>query len=179
MALPPEMSAHVWDKIDLIQRNATGLIVKIGETENFERQPVPLTEPARGLVWTSGEPPLVKGDAHSGMHSIKIKGTSWPNLPQISLQPETKYRLEGWFKIVEAEPGASPRAYIKGDYYEWSPHTGPMVEKQSTTAATRVGEWEQVVLDFTAPAWGPFINISFVAENCTALLDDFALHLLP
>jgi hypothetical protein len=54
-----------------------------------------------------------------------------------------------------------------------------MIEKQATTAATRVGEWEHVVLDFTAPAWGPFINISFVVENGMALLDDFALRLLP
>jgi hypothetical protein len=179
MALPPEMSTQVWNKVELIQQNATGLIVKIGETEDFERQPVPLTEPARGLVWTSGEPSIVRNDAHSGVQSIKIKGTSWPNLPQVSLQPHAKYRLEGWFKIIETEPGASPRAFIKGDFYEWSPHSGPMIEKQATTAATRVGEWEHVVLDFTAPAWGPFINISFVVENGMALLDDFALRLLP
>jgi hypothetical protein len=52
-----------------------------------------------------------------------------------------------------------------------------MVEKQSTTRATgKNGSWEHVVLGFTAPAWGPFINITFVADYCTALLDDFALR---
>jgi hypothetical protein len=208
MGLPPELSAHVWNNMSLIQSNATGLIIRIGETEDFEKQPVPLTEPARGLVWTSGEPKIVKGGAHSGEHSIQIKGRSWPNLPQISLRPNQRYRLEGWFKVTpftaeemtaakqadakrreelksKNKPlppeidwdNAQPAAFIQGDYYEWSPHTGPMVEKQSTTRATgKNGSWEHVVLDFTAPAWGPFINITFVADYCTALLDDFALR---
>jgi hypothetical protein len=176
LALPPEMSSNVWHNTSLIQSNVSALIIKVGEMEDFEKQPVALTEPARGLVWTSGEPKIIKGDAHSGEQAIRIAGNAWPNLPQVSLQPNTKYRLEGWFKITEVKADAQPRAFIKADYYEWSPHTGPMVEKQQTTEATKVGEWQHVVLDFTAPAWGPFINITFVAENCTALLDDFALR---
>lgn len=69
-----------------------------------------------------------------------------------------------------------PEAYIRGDYYQWSPHSDPMVVEQTTTRATRTdGAWEHVVLDFTVPDWGPFINISFHADRCTALLDDFTL----
>jgi hypothetical protein len=137
-----------------------------------------------------------------------LKGRSWPNLPQISLQPGKKYRLEGWFKLsawtaeeLAAEQAKDkaqrenlkkkgqplppeidwaqlkPSGYIVGDFYEWSPHTGPMLVKQCTSKATRSdGVWEHVKLDFESPIWGPFINIVFMVEQGTAWFDDFALR---
>ncbi|MFP4105038.1 MAG: hypothetical protein ACLFVU_03015 [Phycisphaerae bacterium] len=207
MSLPPEMTAHVWDNVDLIQKNATAIIIKLGKTEDFENQPVKLTEPARGLTWTSGGPDIVKGDAHSGKQSIRIEGRDWPNLPQVSLKPNTRYRLEGWFKIqpytkeqiqkLKARDARrreklkkkgkplppekdytklDPKAWIQGDFYEWSPYSGKMLVKQKTSVATKPGTWQHVKLDFDSPDWGPFINIAFHAEDCTALLDDFALR---
>lgn len=210
MALPPEMSAHVWDHTQLIQRSAKSLIVKIGAVEDFEDQPVALTEPARGLVWTARHPEIVEGVAHSGDHSIKFTGRSWPNLPQVSLKPNTKYVLEGWFKVEPwtdeewdaakrkdarrreklAEKGKTlpaqidwdaakrdAKAYIRGDFYEWSPHTGEMVVKQTTTHATPDKDgWQYVKLDIDSPDWGPAINIVLHADHCTAYLDDFALR---
>lgn len=206
--LPPEMTAEVWDKVDLIQKNARSIIIKIGDVEDFEDQPVSLTEPARGLVWTSGAPDLVKGIAHSGKTSLKIEGRQWPNLPQVSLKPSTRYRLEGWMKVepwsaerIAAEKAKDarrrqklrekgrdlppeiewdnlqPRAYIRGDFYEWSPYSGKMLEKHTTSVATdKTDKWQHVTWEFTSPDWGPFINISFHADQCTAYLDDFALR---
>ena len=196
MSLPPELTAHVWQNMRLIEANATGLIIKLGKVEDFEAQPVKLTEPARGLVWTSSSPPIVKGEARSGEQAILIRGRQWPNLPQVSLKPNTKYRMEGWYKIkpwtaeqIAAEKAkdeakrkdlesrgkplppaidwdsATPRAYIRGDYYEWSPYTDKMIEEIRTTQATRAGEWEHVVVEFTSPAWGPFINIAFTPSS--------------
>jgi hypothetical protein len=36
-------------------------------------------------------------------------------------------------------------------------------------------QWQKVSLEFTAPKWGAFINIVFVANACTAYMDDFSL----
>jgi len=37
-------------------------------------------------------------------------------------------------------------------------------------------EWQKVNLEFTAPKWGAFINIVFIADACTAYMDDFYLE---
>ncbi len=210
LALPPEMTANVWDNTQLICTNQTALIIKVGQQEDFEQQPVPLTEPARGLVWTSGAPRLVEGIARSGEKSILITGRSRPNLPQVSLQPDTRYRLEAWMKVepwtaeqLEAAkqqdarrrerlakankplPPATdwnnlqPRAYIEGAFFEWSPYSGKMLEHLYTNDATPGKDgWQHVVLDFTAPDWGPFIDIIFHARHCNAYMDDFALRVI-
>lgn len=214
LALPPEMSAKVWDRAELIERDSTAIIIKLGEVEDFEHQPVALTEPARGLVWTSGQPELVEGEGRGGGKALLIKGRAWPNLPQVSLQPDTRYRLEGWMKLrpwddarlaeeraKEEKRRASlakkgkdlppeidwealqAKAYLAGDFYEWSPYSGQMLERMRTTEAAPEGEadaegWQHVVLDFDSPAWGPFINIAFHAEGCDALLDDFSLRVV-
>jgi hypothetical protein len=206
-ALPPEARKHILDHTTLHQAGVKGVFLRIGTEEGFEEQPIDLTKPTRGLIWTAGGPPVVDGIAHSGRKSLKIAGREWPNLPQVVLQPRTRYRLEGWFKVVPwtaeelakvkaddekkrqalAKAGkplppvvdwdkAAPRAYIRGDLFEWSPHTGPMLVKQTTNDATgKTGEWQYVSLEFQTPDWDPFINISLNAENCTAYLDDFRL----
>ena len=70
-------------------------------------------------------------------------------------------------------------AYIRADYYEWTPHGGKWELEQRTTAATdRSDQWQKVSLEFTTPAWGPFVNIVFVAKNCRAYLDDFSFTLV-
>lgn len=215
LSLPPEMTAYVWENMDMILQGRSSLVVKLGEEEDFEDQPVALTNAVRGLVWTGGGPEIVRGIARSGNQSVRIKGRSWPNLPQVSLLPGVRYRLEGWLKIepwndaqrvAEAREAArksdsvkraqleerdhplpppvdwneiQPGAYIGGDFYDWSPHTNPMREFIRTTRATIDNEeWQHVYVDFTAPDWGPFINIYFMAEFCDALLDDFALRII-
>jgi hypothetical protein len=116
-------------------------------------------------VWTSGQPSLTTLHSHSGERSLVIKGRQWPNLPQVSLEPETKYRLEAWFKVEnmtaaerrahrqaydeqaarlrrkgEPVPAYKPprkyaQAYVTGDFYEWSPHDPQRLLRQKTTLA--------------------------------------------
>jgi hypothetical protein len=206
-AVPPEVRKHLLANTDLHQSGATGVFLRIGVGESFEDQPLDLTKPIRGLIWTSNGPKLAEGIARTGNKSLTVSGRVWPNLPQVILKPNTRYRLEGWFKVVPwsaaeiaaakagdqkkrealAKAGkplppaidwdkAAPQAYLRGDLFEWSPHTGPMLVKQTTNMATGTqGEWEHVTLEFQTPAWDPFINISLHAENCTAYLDDFQL----
>ncbi|MFW5750397.1 MAG: hypothetical protein ACOCZK_02000 [Planctomycetota bacterium] len=212
--LPPELTAHVWDAVELICQNQHSLVISLGEVEDFEDQPTPLTEAARGLVWTSHAPEIVTGNARSGERSIRISSRAWPNLPQVSLLPGVTYRLEGWYRIEpwgeervaaartalaqkDAEHRArlrkqghplpppvdwqtlEPGASIGADYYEWSPYSNPMLTYMRTdrALASRDG-WQHVSLDFTAPEWGPFVNIHFDARMCDALLDDFALRII-
>ncbi len=99
MAIPPELTQHVWDSVKLIGQKQSGLIMKIGETETFENQPVALTEPARGIVWTSHHPPVSEKYARSGKKSIIIQGRQWPNLPQVGLFRNSKYVLEAYVKV--------------------------------------------------------------------------------
>ncbi len=212
--LPPELTAHVWDAVELICQNQHSLVVSLGEVEDFEDQPTALTQAARGLVWTSHAPEIVTGTARSGERSIRISGRDWPNLPQVSLLPGVRYRLEGWYRIEpwpadrvaaaraqlaqkDAEHRAKlreqrhplpppidwqslePGASIGADYYEWSPYSNPMLSYMRTDRAlvSRAG-WQHVKLDFTAPHWGPFVNLHFDARLCDALLDDFALRII-
>ena len=65
-------------------------------------------------------------------------------------------------------------AFAQADLYEWTPHNPDRFLRQTTTKA-KAGDWQQVQLEFTAPAWAPFVDIRFnVTAGATAYLDDFA-----
>jgi len=172
LALPPELTRHVWDKMDVAFQDQQAVQIRIGRPEGFEDQPLPLTTRVRGLTFVGGGgPDITDRQAHSGKRSMVVKGKVWPNIPQLVLKPNATYRLEAWIKVADASSDDA-KAYILGDLYEWSPHSGEMVVKQKTGAATP-GDWQKVSLEFTAPKWGPFINMVFIAEGCTAYVDDF------
>ena len=172
LPLPPELTRHVWDRMKLNNQGQTAVIIRIGDLEDFEDQPVDLTRPLRGLVWTSGGPRLAADEAHSGKQSLLLERTAWPNLPQVSLEPNARYRLEAWLKVE----GEGAEAYVKGDFYEWSPHSRNWLREQQTTHAKAGEGWTHVVLDFDTPDWDPFINVVFCVEgDGRAWLDDFRL----
>ncbi|MFP4217075.1 MAG: hypothetical protein ACLFVH_14225 [Phycisphaerae bacterium] len=93
--------------------------------------------------------------------------------------PKLENRIAALKKTLADPPTfeglGKPIAFIQGDYYEWSPYAGEMVVKQATNSVSPNGKWQKVELTFTTPKWGPFINISFVADNCIAYMDDFKL----
>lgn len=102
LAVPPEVSGDLWQRMRLIEAEKTSVILSIGRPETMETQPIALSEPARGLVWTA-HPPAVVTDpalARSGDRCLRFRtGRSWPNLPQVSLRPGVSYRLRAWFAI--------------------------------------------------------------------------------
>jgi hypothetical protein len=100
LGMPPEITRHVWDRMELIQQGRSGVFVYIGEPCDFEDQPRSLTVPVRGLCWTGGGPTVSTDEARSGKQSLLMSGTSWPNLPQVICEPNSRYRLEAWFKVV-------------------------------------------------------------------------------
>jgi hypothetical protein len=207
LALPPELTKHVWDSMDVMFRDRKKLQVRLGRLEDFDDQPLSLTTRDRGLAWTSEDPALSTAHARSGKQSLVVRGGVWPNIPQIALKPNRKYRVEAWYKVdpvtdeqlkaleekardnlakeneKRAKKNQPPRefagigaveAFIKADLYEWTPHANKWeVEQRTTSAKPGVDGWQKVSLEFTTPKWGPFVNIVFVANNCTAYLDDF------
>ena len=99
MALPPELGRRVWEGTELMMRGQKAIVLAVGRVEDFEHQPKPVDEHARGLVWTSDAPPLRPGLGRAGGTALEIRGRQRPNLPQLSLRPGRRYRIEGWFQV--------------------------------------------------------------------------------
>ena len=205
LSLPPEVTRHIWKNMELRYKGLGTVTIRMGEMNDFEGEPTPATEPIRGIINTSGLKLADQG--RSGSKSLLVQGTVWPNLPQIALQPETRYRLEAWVKVrkLTAEelaarktrheswrqkqikrgkkdvpewsaPTGPAKAYITGYFYEWSPHSNTWLRKLQTNSVTSdIEEWQKVELEFTTPAWDPFIDIRFHCNNGAAYVDDFIL----
>ncbi len=202
LALPPEVTRHVWDTMAMRFQGRQRTMIRIGRLETFEDQPLPVTCGVRGLVSTGGGPKITTDHARSGKRSAVLPhGRFWPNLPQVPLEGGARYRLSAWVKLVpwtEAEretaeakarekiakrkaagkktepfePFGQPEAYITADTYVSSPHHNQWIDRRRTEAV-KPGGWRQVTLEFTAADWAPFVNVAFVAHAGTAYLDDF------
>lgn len=97
-ALPPELTEHLRSRTRLIDDGKTGLFIRMDES--FDDQPLSLTSMVRGLIWTSNPPELIKDGGRAGTPGLRIAGRVWPNLPQVGLESDTRYRLEAWFRII-------------------------------------------------------------------------------
>ncbi len=205
LALPPEITRHVWDTMSVRFKGRSRVQVRIGQVEMFEDQPLPLTTPVLALTSTGGGPRISTDVARSGKKSMIVKGRVWFNLPQVLLKARTRYRLQAWAKMEpwtdqqrkqEAEKirariekerkkgkqvadfkGFAPAgAFITGHLYVSTPHNKKREVLQQTNAARPDAEgWQEIKLEFTTPKWAPFIDVVFHAEACTAYIDDFSL----
>ncbi len=204
LALPPEITAYVWNEMSMFFDEAKRVMIRIGRTEDFEDQPLALTGAVRALTSTGGGPRISTKYAHSGTKSIVLPhGRFWPNLPQVPLEGGAVYRLSAWIrfdpwtdderavhtekaqekiarrkaagkKVNPFAPVGKSEAYITAATYISSPHQKKW-ERQFRTNAVTGGSWQQVSLELTAEDWGPFLNIVFVTTAGTAYLDDFEL----
>jgi hypothetical protein len=205
LALPPELTTHIWERMALRFADQRLVVIRIGRVEDFDDQPLSAGEAVAGLVHTAGME-LSRAHARSGGQSLVVRGMVWPNIPQVALEPHSRYRLEGWYRVTdwsgperqaarerherdrerrlakgeEAPPWQEPvghaEAWISGNLYESSPHHGIwLVEQRTTCAVGGTAGWQHVTLEFTTPAYDPFIDVRFHCTHGTALLDDFAL----
>jgi hypothetical protein len=202
LALPPEVTKHVWDAMAMRFEGRARTMIRIGRRETFEDQPLPVTCSVRGLVSTGGGPKITTEHAHSGERSAVFPhGRFWPNLPQVPLEGGARYRLSAWMKLVPwtkaerdaaeqkareriakrkaagketdpFEPFGEAEAYITADTYVSSPHQNKWIDRMRTEAV-KPGSWRKVTLEFTAAEWAPFVNFAFVTSAGTAYLDDF------
>jgi hypothetical protein len=219
LAAPPEVTQYLWDKMDVMFEGQRKLLIRLGQVEDFDDQPLPMTTRHRGLIWTGGDPKLADVSRGGKGKSLQVSGRAWPNIPQIALKPNRKYILEAWvlvepFSAEELaarnaarkqktaarnekirrdnqkraeknkpprplqtyQPLTGPTVYIKADYYQWTPHNAQRQLRQTTNHADPEQDgWQRIHLEFTTPAWGPFVDLAFVAEGCTAYFDDFRL----
>jgi hypothetical protein len=205
LALPPELTRHVWDRMKVRHEGRRKVQIRVGTLETFEDQPLAYTTRVRGLSFTGAGPEITTEHAHGGSRSMVVAGRVWPNLPQLVLKPDARYRVEAWIKVVpwtaaeraaaeekararidrarkkggkveDFQPLPPAEAYISADFYEWSPHSGQMVRKMRTTSAGPGGQqWQRVALEFESPKWGPFLNLAFHAQSCTAYVDDLRI----
>jgi hypothetical protein len=176
--LPPEVTAHVLKaaKMDDFD-GARAVMVRIGVTEDFEDQPLPLTTPIRGAYGYGLR--ATSEAARSGTKSLLVKGTKDPKtrggflfLPQIPLDAGSTYQLEAFCRVV----GEGTEACITGDLYEHTPHHPQRLLRQQTNSATSGGDWQRIGLTFRTERFDPYIDLRFrVVGPGRAFFDDFRL----
>ncbi|MGB2819917.1 MAG: hypothetical protein WBF17_02975 [Phycisphaerae bacterium] len=98
LALPPELTKHVWDNMKVLNEGESRLMIRFGVCEDFEAQPLPLTTRLRGMPWNAE---VTEKFARSGRKSIVFSGNSGHGDPQIALRPNARYRVEAWVKVVD------------------------------------------------------------------------------
>jgi hypothetical protein len=110
-ALPPELAKYLHEQAKPAVPAGTGLVLRIGRTEDFEDQPIPFSQPVRGLAWSASQAPpkLMTDRGASGKKCLLIEGKAQPNVPwfsvtpdiqRIRLRPDTKYTIEAKMKAA-------------------------------------------------------------------------------
>jgi hypothetical protein len=180
--LPPAASDYVIDNAEIntfSDRRAT--MIRLGITEDFEDQPLPLTATTIGLTKGFWEEDFVIDTdvAYSGRKSLRIDGrsenalaTSMENFiryPQIPLETNTTYRIS----VMARTSSPSVQAWISAETYEWTPYDPERLScyKTNTTSGQ---EWQLLLLEFRTPSFDPFVDLRFQAiGNGMAWFDDF------
>jgi hypothetical protein len=93
------------------------------------------------------------------------------NLRKEGKEAEVPQRVESAYQ----EPGPA-EGYVAAHYHEWTPHPygKQWVEEHYSERVKEGTGWQRLQMEFTAPKWGPFIDVSFFCTNGgTAYLDDF------
>lgn len=184
--LPPELSRHIADTMAMDDFGGRReVMIRIGQTEDFEDQPLPLaTTRTRGIsghglrigtdVARSGSRSLVytAGNPEGEKSHYRNRG-EFLFLPQITLQAGHRYRIEAYARVTEPDTTAR----ITADLYEWTPHDPARLKQQETNAAATPNEWVLIELDFTAPNYDAYLDLRFMQSGKGKVYyDDFKLE---
>lgn len=110
--LPPEIVTHLRKTTKPALPEGNGLVIRLGQMEDFEDQPLGLDKPVRGLAWSKSQtqPKLLTTRSASGKKCLRIVGkaatnipvfTVQPDLQRIHLRPATTYRIEAMMKATD------------------------------------------------------------------------------
>ena len=218
LALPAEVTAKLRQDMQVLFAGATQLMLRLGRTEDFEDQPLRVDRPETGAK-LGGR--LVDGDAHSGTKALAVDGQVGTGGAQLSLKPNTTYRITAWMKLTPwtpeqrtakqadydqkraeaeakkaqtADPAKAakivipeprdfaqivPKAWVQAQFYEWTPHNAQRLSDHRSNEVTSAGEWQLVTVEFSTPAWDPFVDLRFCTEGGSALVDDVAFVVVP
>ncbi len=213
LALPPEVTRHVWKNMKLLHADEKAVMLRMGQTDDFEDQPLSLGGRQRGMM-IGGE--ITEGQAHSGKRSLRWSGNTSLTGLTLCVRPSRTYRLEAWLKVRDLtdaekqalrqerqqkierarksaqrakERGKKPRplpqfeaigdaqAWITLQFQQWdgSPKFGKL--RKTEVVKARDG-WTRVAIEFDAPAWGPSLDVDFIARDGVAWMDDFSLKVV-
>jgi hypothetical protein len=180
--LPSEISNYLLDKViieDFENKEAT--MIRLGTLEDFENQPIELTEPVIGLTRGFWEKDFVidTTESYSGKKSLRIDGKSAEELrktqenfiryPQVPLQENSCYRLSARVKTNSLHTNA----WISASTYEWTPYDTSRLSYQYTNISSDTS-WRKIELEFYTPDFDPFVDVRFMVENDgNAWFDDF------
>lgn len=183
--LPPKASKYVIDHADIDPfDDKSAVMIRLGITEDFEDQPLPLTTTTIGLTRGFWEEDFIidSAVAWSGQRSLRIRGLPDDTLsgskqhfiryPQVALKPNTRYRITAMVRTAHPEV----HAWISADTYEWTPYDPGRLERHKTMLINST-TWRRAQLEFKTPAFDPFIDVRFrVVGDGDAWFDDFRFH---
>ncbi|MBD3373698.1 hypothetical protein GF406_01575, partial [candidate division KSB1 bacterium] len=182
---PPKLSTFFLEQAThhpLPQDHA--VMITLGEPENFESQPVPLSQSHQGPVraWWLEDLEISREQCRSGRQSLKVNGITPQDLqenwkmnylhaPNIHLDDHSSYELSAWVRVE----GDNTFAFIMADLYEWTIHDPERLVVQRTDTSAS-GQWQNISLRFETGEWDPSVDLRFmVMGEGHAYFDDFLL----
>ena len=94
-ALPPEVTSHLWNNTTAQFSERSMVVIPVGKVADFKNQPMPMDTTVKGMTCTNNHPTISTTEARTGKKSMVVKGTSFPNPPQVVLKGGKRYRVEG------------------------------------------------------------------------------------
>ena len=171
--LPPEINTYLYENTEWNTfEGKRRTLIRLGQVEDFEDQPLPLTTTVRGVA--THKLPISTERAFSGTSSLKMKSHKPESrghflfLPQIPVRPHTAYRIEAQVWVEEGT-----RASITANLYEWTPHNHERFERIETNMVSESGSWQKIEADIPAQEWDPYTDLRFrVVGGGHAFFDD-------
>ena len=170
--------------------NGSAIMLRLGETEDFSHQPVPLTEPLRALVQSSSGPDFKLVDAGGGRGRALAIASLTPSaatalyafanaLPLVPLNVSTAYVAQA-SALAPACAGAVAKLTVflyEDDDFNNAPSR--LLSYNSSNAEG--GTWASLRVAFTSPKWASYADLRLEALsmddghqcNASALFDDF------
>lgn len=174
IGLPPELTSYIAKNSKFYMEKDSAVVIKIGQLETFENQPISCNTTIKGLYETQKGIKLTDS-AFQGKKAMVWTGELWPDIPQLILQPNRTYQLSAFMKVI----GDSTVGFITGKTYEWTPYEKKWFQEFSTDTVKTTEGWKKVSFTVKTDNWDPFIDIKFFAINGTAYLDNFSLMEVP
>lgn len=185
-APPAAFSRLVWDAMTIDRfADQRWPLLRFGIDEDFEDQPIRLDQPIRGLTGhglvlsseraRSGRQSLIATDAMPGADDTARAASRYRgrggflHLPQVELQPASRYRFRAWM-LVE---GAETQARITADTYEWTPHDDARVQRNESPWIATGDAWQEAVVEVRTGPCDVSVDLRFeVRGGGRAFIDD-------
>lgn len=185
-APPAEFSRAVWDAMTVDTFGGLAWpVIRFGQDEDFEDQPIPLSKPVRGYAThglkiseekaRSGRRSMLVSDVMPGASEEARAANSYQgrggfiHLPQIELAPFSRYRFRAWM-LVE---GDGTLARLTADTYEWSPHDKTRLQRNESPWLPTAATWQESVVEVVTGPVDISVDLRFeVRGSGRAYIDD-------